>query len=74
MAFAADCGSSTVLEALCVASAVRFIVPGECRVVMCRRDACTGWAGNSKLKTKNSKLFRAGQFCESAKNPMKWAM
>ena len=34
MAFEADCGSSTVLEALCVASTVRFLVPGECRAVM----------------------------------------
>jgi hypothetical protein len=32
MASEADCWASTVLEALCVASTVGFLVPGECRV------------------------------------------
>ena len=31
MAFEADCGVSTVLEALCVASTARFLVPGKRR-------------------------------------------
>ena len=34
MAFEADCGASTVLEALRVASTARFLVPEECRAVM----------------------------------------
>jgi len=31
MAFEADCGASTVLEALCVTSTPRFPIPEECR-------------------------------------------
>ena len=50
MAFEADCGLSTVLEALCVTSTARFLVPGERR--------------NSKLKTENSKLFPGGRWAE----------
>ena len=34
MAFEADCGSSTVLEALRVASTPRFLVLGECRATL----------------------------------------
>ena len=32
MAFEADCGVSTVLEAICVTSTVGFLVPEKCRV------------------------------------------
>ena len=49
MAFEADCGSSTVLEAFRVASTVGFFVPGECQapVRSCRspqsaRRCCGG--------------------------------
>ena len=42
MAFTADCGSSTVLEALCVASTVGFLVPEESGYV--------GRVENSKFK------------------------
>ncbi len=31
MAFEADCGASTVLEAFRATSTIRFPVPGECR-------------------------------------------
>ena len=33
MAFEADCGASTVLDAPRVASAVRILVPGKCRSI-----------------------------------------
>jgi len=36
MAFKADCGVSTVLEALCVASTAGFLVPGGCWAVATR--------------------------------------
>jgi len=43
MAFKADCGSSTVLEALFVASTARSLVPGEFSVVL--RDSSTPTGG-----------------------------
>ena len=46
MAFEADCGSLTVLEAVRVASTVRPTVSGECR------------AANSKFEIRNSKSSR----------------
>ena len=38
MAFEADCGVSTVLETLRVASTIGFLVPGEGRVTRLRHN------------------------------------
>ncbi len=65
MAFEADCGSSTVLYALRVASATRFRVPGgfwatspprQRRADRGLRVEGSSRGRTSKLKTKNSKL------------------
>ena len=64
MAFGADCGSSTVLEAFFVTSTSRSAVPGDgggCAgetpalqvsraVLWCGRLARTWWAANSKFE------------------------
>lgn len=45
MAFEADCGASTVLEAPGVASTLRFPVPGGCsNPALCGESALTGGA------------------------------
>ncbi len=71
MAFEADCGVSTVLEAFCVTSTAGFLEPAGCRATCgprdeVLRDSATATGGsewkvevgvrNSKLKTHNSKL------------------
>ena len=58
MAFEADCGLSTVLDAFCVASTAGFLVPGECRASAAARDTPQSGGregafrrGSSSLKT-----------------------
>jgi len=46
MALEADCGVSTVLEEIRVASTARFLVPGECWVPL--RDSATPTWGSGR--------------------------
>jgi len=81
MAFEADCGGSTVLDKLRVATTARFHVPAaSCgppdealrnsgvptRGSKWKVQVGGGLGGNSKLKTKNSKLLR---WVDGRKNP-----
>ena len=57
MAFEADCASSTVLEALSVASTVGFIVPGECRSTICSESGCQASPVNAGRSPRRFRKF-----------------